>query len=261
MRRSLALATLAMLASTGLASAETVAREQDIADVRLGQRILVDDGSCPAGQIKEVAGAQMTTSGVLRTKNAFRGWGRSRGSPNTPLSSLRKQGPITTGGCCRQSRRPAFPIRPAAAYGSLRSQGRQCALGKRSRSRDMIFVRAIQFRCPSEERAQGKPGAECTRRSRAPKHTGIPRAEAHGQSTTGSADHAGFPHAMFDGLYVLSPVSGVDCHRCRPRTGGADRRHGRGARTTRLRRTPQRFVRRASPPDAAASIASRPNVS
>jgi hypothetical protein len=70
-RRSLALATLAMLASTGLASAQTVAREQDIADVRLGQRILVDDGSCPAGQIKEVAGSQMTTSGVLRTKKCI----------------------------------------------------------------------------------------------------------------------------------------------------------------------------------------------
>jgi hypothetical protein len=71
MRRSLALATLAMLASTGFASAQTVAREQDIADVRLGQRILVDDGSCPAGQIKEVAGSQMTTSGVLRTRKCI----------------------------------------------------------------------------------------------------------------------------------------------------------------------------------------------
>ena len=43
---------------------------------------------------------------------------------------------------------------------------------------------------------------------------GIPRAGAHGQSTTGEADHAGFPRAMFSGLYVLSPVSGVFCHRC-----------------------------------------------
>ena len=36
--------------------------------MRLGQRIMVDDGSCPAGQIKEVQGAQMTTSGVARTR-------------------------------------------------------------------------------------------------------------------------------------------------------------------------------------------------
>ena len=71
MRRSLALVTLAMLASAGPAGAQTVAREQDIADIRLGQRILVDDGSCPAGQIKEVAGSQMTTSGVLRTRKCI----------------------------------------------------------------------------------------------------------------------------------------------------------------------------------------------
>ena len=32
--------------------------------MRLGQRVLVDDGSCPAGQIKEVSGAKMTAGGV-----------------------------------------------------------------------------------------------------------------------------------------------------------------------------------------------------
>jgi hypothetical protein len=45
-----------------------VSREQDIADLRLGQKVMVDDGSCPAGQIKEVQGAQMTASGVSRTR-------------------------------------------------------------------------------------------------------------------------------------------------------------------------------------------------
>jgi len=45
-----------------------VSREQDIVDLRLGQRVMVDDGSCPAGQIKEVQGSQMTTSGVVRTR-------------------------------------------------------------------------------------------------------------------------------------------------------------------------------------------------
>jgi hypothetical protein len=53
------------------AGAEQVAREQDIADLRLGQRVLVDDGSCPAGQIKEVSGSQMTISGVLRTRKCI----------------------------------------------------------------------------------------------------------------------------------------------------------------------------------------------
>ncbi len=50
------------------ALAQQVAREQDIADLRLGQRIMVDDGSCPAGQIKEVTGVKLTTSGVARAR-------------------------------------------------------------------------------------------------------------------------------------------------------------------------------------------------
>jgi hypothetical protein len=53
------------LAATS-AMADQVSREQDIVNLRLGQRILVDDGSCPAGQIKEVSGARMTASGILR---------------------------------------------------------------------------------------------------------------------------------------------------------------------------------------------------
>jgi hypothetical protein len=53
------------------AAAETVMNERNIVDLRLGQRVLVDDGSCPAGQIKEVSGAQMTTSGVLRTRKCI----------------------------------------------------------------------------------------------------------------------------------------------------------------------------------------------
>ena len=50
------------------AAAEQVAREQDIIDLRLGQRIMVDDGSCPAGQIKEVTGVKLTTTGVARAR-------------------------------------------------------------------------------------------------------------------------------------------------------------------------------------------------
>jgi hypothetical protein len=66
-----ALQTIALLGALALASpalAEQVMREQDIVDLRLGQRVLVDDGSCPAGQIKEVSGSQMTTIGVVRTR-------------------------------------------------------------------------------------------------------------------------------------------------------------------------------------------------
>ena len=74
-----ATSTLALSANLALwllatpAAADQVSREQDIADLRLGQRVLVDDGSCPQGQIKEVSGAQMqmTTTGVLRTSKCI----------------------------------------------------------------------------------------------------------------------------------------------------------------------------------------------
>lgn len=62
----LALSTL--LFDGAWAQQTIVSREQDIVELRLGQRVLVDDGSCPAGQVKEVRGAQMTAAGVLRTR-------------------------------------------------------------------------------------------------------------------------------------------------------------------------------------------------
>ncbi len=62
---------LALLALASPAMAQQVSREQDIVDLRLGQRVLVDDGTCPAGQIKEVSGSHMTDSGVLRTRKCI----------------------------------------------------------------------------------------------------------------------------------------------------------------------------------------------
>jgi hypothetical protein len=62
------LSCVAFTAVTMPASAQQVAREQDIGDLRLGQRVMVDDGSCPAGQIKEVTGVKLTTSGVARAR-------------------------------------------------------------------------------------------------------------------------------------------------------------------------------------------------
>jgi hypothetical protein len=66
--------TLAVLLLGGLASfagpsaiAQQVSREQDIGTLRLGQRIKVDDGSCPAGQVKEISGTKMTATGVARS--------------------------------------------------------------------------------------------------------------------------------------------------------------------------------------------------
>ena len=43
-------------------------REPDPGELRLGQRVYVDDGFCPAGQIKEVAGANLTANGVVRSR-------------------------------------------------------------------------------------------------------------------------------------------------------------------------------------------------
>ena len=63
-------ACLALLICSALASAAyatTVGREQDIVDLKLGQRVQVDDGTCPAGQVKEVRGSKMTDKGVVRT--------------------------------------------------------------------------------------------------------------------------------------------------------------------------------------------------
>ncbi|WP_246756274.1 DUF6719 family protein [Bradyrhizobium neotropicale] len=62
---------LGWLASPLSASAQVLGREQDIIDLRLGQRVMVDDGSCPAGQIKEVSGSQMTSQGVTRVRKCI----------------------------------------------------------------------------------------------------------------------------------------------------------------------------------------------
>jgi hypothetical protein len=58
---------LAMFAFAHPATAQQVSREQDIVSLRLGQRIRVDDGTCPAGQVKEVSGSKMAATGVVRT--------------------------------------------------------------------------------------------------------------------------------------------------------------------------------------------------
>jgi len=104
-----------------------------------------------------------------------------------------------------------------------------------------VFTRVVQSRWPSairgrrESRAPTAPASPCAMGSK----------NAHGFDRY-SRDIPAFPAQWFDGLYVLSPVSGLYCHRCRTRTGRTDRRQGRGARTTRFRRTLPRFVWRRS---------------
>ena len=57
-----------MAAALSLLAVTIVTREPDPGELRLGQRVYVDDGTCPAGQIKEVAGANLTSSGVTRIR-------------------------------------------------------------------------------------------------------------------------------------------------------------------------------------------------
>jgi len=43
-------------------------REPATLELRLGQRIYVDDGTCPQGQVKEVTGSRLTPTGIERTR-------------------------------------------------------------------------------------------------------------------------------------------------------------------------------------------------
>ena len=67
-RKTVCVALFVSLLSAVPASADIVMRESDIQNVRLGQHIYVDDGSCPAGQIREVVGVKLTTAGVARVR-------------------------------------------------------------------------------------------------------------------------------------------------------------------------------------------------
>ena len=61
----------ALIALAAPASAQQVSREKDIVGLRLGQRIKVDDGTCPAGQVKEVSGTKMTSGGVVAARKCI----------------------------------------------------------------------------------------------------------------------------------------------------------------------------------------------
>jgi hypothetical protein len=67
----LALLSILLLALAPNAVAEQVSREQDIVNLRLGQRMKVDDGTCPAGQIKEISGAKIIATGVVHTRKCI----------------------------------------------------------------------------------------------------------------------------------------------------------------------------------------------
>jgi hypothetical protein len=68
---TLLLAGFATFALASSASAQGVSREQDIVNLRLGQRVRVDDGSCPPGQVKEVTGTKLTAGGVVHSRKCI----------------------------------------------------------------------------------------------------------------------------------------------------------------------------------------------
>jgi hypothetical protein len=70
-RAGFACILLLVLLLMGVARAQYVGREQNIVNLRLGQRVLVDDGTCPAGQVKEVSGAKMTPTGVIAARKCI----------------------------------------------------------------------------------------------------------------------------------------------------------------------------------------------
>ncbi|WP_234682613.1 DUF6719 family protein [Bradyrhizobium monzae] len=73
--RAACLSLLISAVLTAAAHAATVGREQDIVDLKLGQRVMVDDGTCPAGQVKEVRGSKMSDKGVVRISSCVARYG------------------------------------------------------------------------------------------------------------------------------------------------------------------------------------------
>jgi hypothetical protein len=69
-RRPAPIAIVMLMLSAASASAATVAVSHEPPEgiLLLGQRIRVDDGTCPAGQVKEVTGARLTEQGVMRKR-------------------------------------------------------------------------------------------------------------------------------------------------------------------------------------------------
>ena len=52
--------TTALLLSMGVAQSQVLKNEPTEGNLPTGKRVLVDDGTCPAGQIKEVTGGSKT---------------------------------------------------------------------------------------------------------------------------------------------------------------------------------------------------------
>jgi hypothetical protein len=63
MRRCFVLAVLGVVGASTFALAQTLHREPPMGGLKEGQRVLVDDGTCGPGKIKEVIGGNHVTVG------------------------------------------------------------------------------------------------------------------------------------------------------------------------------------------------------
>jgi hypothetical protein len=70
-RISLVTATLLLVA--GAAQSQVLKNEPTMGNFPTGKRVLVDDGTCPAGQIKEVTGGSKTQNIARSTRCIPRG--------------------------------------------------------------------------------------------------------------------------------------------------------------------------------------------
>jgi hypothetical protein len=76
-----------------------------------------------------------------------------------------------------------------------------------SHSRGATGARVIEANRPrNRKRAQGMPDARCTRGRLCSK-------KAQASATKGTPQQPAFPAQWFYGLYVISPVTGLSCHR------------------------------------------------
>src|SRR3954471_4313688 len=123
--------------------------------------------------------------------------------------------------------------------------GHACALPTLLIWSSCVFLPAARFR-PSCSNSLSLPCERGRRESRAltapvdpvRRSTRASHVRSTWAATTGTAETSRLsPRNGFTTYFVLSPVSGVFCHRCLRDILPQNRRHGRGARTTRLRRT------------------------
>jgi hypothetical protein len=72
-RPTVVISALVMMSASGPVFAATLKQEPPMGAMREGQVVLVDDGSCPAGQIKRVVGGNHTKAGgtkqIVRTSS------------------------------------------------------------------------------------------------------------------------------------------------------------------------------------------------